>query len=157
MSAGPGIQLRAYAGLVTGADDTEEILDLLRARGGRVTAPRRVIIEAIVEADDHHLTADALAEVVHRAHPEINRSTVYRTLDTLTELEVVDHVHLGHGPAVYHLAEDAHHHLVCDRCGAIIELPADAFDDLRTRFQREHGFVIDAHHFAFGGLCENCA
>ncbi len=62
----------------------------------------------------------------------MHESTVYRFLDELERLGVVDHVHLGHGPAVYHLASDAHHHLVCDRCGAVEEVPEALFADLRA-------------------------
>jgi Fe2+ or Zn2+ uptake regulation protein len=138
------------------ADDRlEEILGRLRERGGRVTMPRRAIITALLEADDH-VTADALVDAVRTAQPEIHLSTVYRTVETLTELGVINHVHLGHGPAVYHLTDDAHHHLVCDDCGAIIELPKDVFDALGRRVERDYGFRLDAHHFALGGRCRNC-
>jgi Fur family transcriptional regulator, ferric uptake regulator len=139
------------------ADDRlEEILGRLRERGGRVTMPRRAIITALLEADDH-VTADALVDAVRTAQPEIHLSTVYRTVETLTELGVINHVHLGHGPAVYHLTDDAHHHLVCDDCGAIIELPKDVFDALGRRVERDYGFRLDAHHFALGGHCRSCA
>jgi Fe2+ or Zn2+ uptake regulation protein len=137
-------------------DRLEDILGRLRERGGRVTMPRRAIITALLQADDH-VTADALVDAVRTAQPEIHLSTVYRTLETLTELGVINHVHLGHGAAVYHLADDSHHHLVCDECGAIIELPANAFDPLVRRVERDYGFRLDAHHFALGGHCRNCA
>ena len=136
-------------------DRLEDILGRLRERGGRVTMPRRAIITALLQADDH-VTADALVDAVRTAQPEIHLSTVYRTLETLTELGVINHVHLGHGAAVYHLADDSHHHLVCDECGAIIELPANAFDPLVRRVERDYGFRLDAHHFALGGHCRSC-
>jgi Fur family ferric uptake transcriptional regulator len=136
-------------------DRLEEILGRLRERGGKVTKPRRAIISALLEANDH-VTAEALVDAVGRANPDIHISTVYRTLETLTELGVINHVHLGHGPAVYHLAGDVHHHLVCDSCGAIIELPGDVFDALGRRVERDYGFRLDAHHFALGGRCRNC-
>jgi Fur family transcriptional regulator, ferric uptake regulator len=133
----------------------DQILSRLREQGGRVTTPRRAIIAALL-AGDHHVTAEALAEAVQRAEPEIHRATVYRTLDTLTELGVINHVHLGHGAAVYHLADNAHHHLVCDACGAVVELPADVFDALGRRIEHDYGFRLNAHHFALGGLCARC-
>ncbi|MFP5328345.1 MAG: Fur family transcriptional regulator, partial [Acidimicrobiia bacterium] len=96
------------------ADRSEAIAAVLRAKGGRMTSSRRVIIDVLLSGDAH-LTADAIAEAVQRRHPDIHRSTVYRTLDTLTELGVVTHVHLGHGPSVFHLADEDHHHLVCSK------------------------------------------
>ena len=134
----------------------DQVLGRLRERGGRVTAPRQAIIAALLDADGH-VTAETLAEVVQDGHPEIHRATIYRTLDTLTDLEVVNHVHLGHGPAVYHLVDDAHHHLVCDDCGAIVEVPPNTFDALGRRLERDYGFRLDAHHFALGGHCRDCA
>lgn len=136
-------------------DRLEEILDRLRGRGGRVTRPRRAIISALLVADGH-VTAESLADAVQRADPDIHLSTIYRTLERLTELDVVNHVHLGHGPAVYHLADDSHHHVVCDRCGSVVELPADVFEALGRRIERDHGFRLNAHHFALGGSCRRC-
>jgi Fe2+ or Zn2+ uptake regulation protein len=134
----------------------EGILGRLRERGGKVTRPRRAIITALLETDQH-VTAEVLVDAVRRDNPAIHLSTVYRTLDALTEMGVINHVHLGHGPAVYHLADDVHHHLVCDGCGAIIQLPANTFDALGRRVERDYGFRLDAHHFALGGRCRNCA
>ena len=101
-------------------DRSDRIFSQLRARGGRITAARRALVTALLEADAH-VTADDLATLVQAAHPEVHRSTIYRTLDALEQLGIVDHVHLGHGRAVYHLADDPHNHLVCEVCGAVVE------------------------------------
>jgi Fe2+ or Zn2+ uptake regulation protein len=103
-------------------DDAEPILALLRARGGRVTTSRRAILESFLGVGGH-VTAEALTTRVQIGQPDVHESTVYRFLDELERLGVVDHVHLGHGPAVYHLASDAHHHLVCEGCGKVVEVP----------------------------------
>jgi Fur family ferric uptake transcriptional regulator len=141
---------------VAGDARLEHILTLVRERGGRVTTPRRAIVTALVEADDHHVTADDIADAVQRAHPDVHRSTVYRTLDTLTEMGVIDHVHLGHGPAVYHFTDDAHHHLVCQGCGRVIELPLSVLQPLQDRVARDYDFHLDATHFALAGHCTDC-
>ncbi|MDQ1438588.1 MAG: Fur family transcriptional regulator, ferric uptake regulator [Acidimicrobiaceae bacterium] len=139
------------------ADDRlERILELLRTQGGRLTTSRRAIVAALLESG-LHVTAEDLAEHVQAAHPDIHRSTIYRTLDTLAGLGVVDHVHLGHGPAVYHLTDQPHHHLVCDACGAVVELPARALSALRRRVERDYGFQLDPGHFALAGRCAACA
>jgi Fe2+ or Zn2+ uptake regulation protein len=132
------------------------VLDALRASGVRITAPRRAVVTALVEADDH-LGADELAARVAAAEPEVHLSTVYRTLDALERIGVVTHVHLGHGRAVYHLTDRLHHHAVCEDCGAVVELPDDVLDDVRDRLRRDTGFEIDPHHFALVGRCSGCA
>lgn len=133
----------------------ETILALVRERGGRVTTPRRAIVQALVDANDH-VTADDIAAAVQRAHPDVHQSTVYRTLDTLTELGVIDHVHLGHGPAVYHFTGEAHHHLVCQDCGRVVQLPLSVLRPLQTRIARDYDFDLDATHFALAGHCGSC-
>ncbi len=137
-------------------EQAEPILGMLRAQGGRVTTCRRAILEAFLGLDGH-VTAEALTARVQVAQPDVHESTVYRFLDELERLGVVDHVHLGHGPAVYHLATDTHHHLVCDGCGTVVEVPEELFADLRGRLQAELGFSLQPRHFAATGRCSACS
>ena len=134
----------------------DRIFRALRAAGGRITPARRALVTALLDSSGH-VTADDLAAVVQRSHPDVHQSTIYRTLAALEELGVVDHVHLGHGRAVYHLADDPHQHLVCEVCGHVIEVPDDAFADLAVRLQREHSFTLRPNHFAVLGRCAACA
>lgn len=131
------------------------IITALRQAGVRVTEPRRAVAEALVAAPGH-VTAEDLATTVEAAHPGVNRSTVYRTLDALERLGIVTHVHLGHGRAVYHLADDVHPHLVCDDCGAVIEVANVVFADLAHHLDTTFGFAIRPHHFAVLGQCRRC-
>ena len=144
----------AYAARVDVAR-LERILASLRSDGGRVTTARRALVAALVEADAH-VTADDLAAVVQAAHPEVHLSTVYRTLDALEQRGVVDHVHLGHGRAVYHLADEPHQHLVCESCGAVVEVPDSLFDELSSTLRQGYGFSIRPKHFAVLGRCASC-
>ena len=137
-------------------DEAEPILAMLRAQGGRVTSCRRTILETFLGIGGH-VTAEVLTARVQASQPDVHESTVYRFLDELERLGVVDHVHLGHGPAVYHLASDAHHHLVCDRCGAVVEVPEEVFSGLRGRLQSEFGFSLRPRHFAVTGSCQACS
>lgn len=137
-------------------EQAEPILGLLRAQGGRVTTGRRTILEAFLGIGGH-VTAEVLTARVQASQPDVHESTVYRFLDELERLGVVDHVHLGHGPAVYHLASDAHHHLVCDSCGAVVEVPEAVFTDLRGRLHDDYGFSLRPRHFAVTGVCGACA
>ena len=137
-------------------EQAEPILAQLRAQGGRVTTCRRAILETFLGIGGH-VTAEMLTAKVQLNQPDVHESTVYRFLDELERLGVVDHVHLGHGPAVYHLATDVHHHLVCDRCGAVVEVPEEVFAGLRTRLESDFGFSLQPRHFAVTGRCTACA
>lgn len=130
-------------------------MDLVRAAGGRVTDTRRAVIAAVVAAD-HHVSAEDVADAVRAVLPSVHRSTIYRTLDALEKLGVVDHVHLGHGRAIYHLADETHQHLVCETCGAVVEVPESLLDGLRERVRRDYAFALTSHHFALFGRCAAC-
>lgn len=133
----------------------DEILRRLRSAGGRLTEPRRAVIEALISGGDHP-TADDLAAQVALHHPTVAKSTVYRTLDALSELGIVDHVHLGHGRAVYHLTNDTDLHLLCERCGAVAHIEADVLTESRRAIVDRTGFVLEPGHFALPGTCGNC-
>ena len=137
------------------SDGVDDLLDALRAAGGRVTAPRRAVIEALVDTSDHR-TAEELTAIVRGKHPDVAESTVYRTLEELERLELVVHVHLGHGPASYHLARTPHAHLVCATCDKVVEIPIARFARLTRQLEADHGFVPDYAHFAIVGRCQSC-
>jgi Fe2+ or Zn2+ uptake regulation protein len=145
----------AAAFTLAGVSDVQQIMDRLAQAGGRRTASRQAIVEVIVEAGSH-LTADEIAQHVHARFPSVNLSTVYRTLDALTELGIVDHVHFGHGRAVYHRTDEAHQHLVCEECGAVEELPVARLRAFLEMLDRDFGFEVDRRHFAIVGRCGRC-
>lgn len=134
----------------------DDVLDLLRAQGSRVTSSRRALLEELFAADGH-LTAEELAEAVQTRLPDVNISTIYRNLDELQRLGVIIHSHLGHGPATYQLASLAHAHFICEECGATLEGPDELFRGLARSVKTKLGFSIDPHHFAILGRCARCA
>ena len=109
----------------------DQAISAIRVSGRRVSVDRRAVIEAPDRSSDH-LTAEELAEAVWAQYPDINLATIYRTLELLERLEIAFHVHLGHGPSRWHLADDVHHHLVCELCGKVVEIPDSTFDPLRS-------------------------
>ena len=136
----------------------DDVLAGIRAAGGRATPARRAIVEVLVGGSRHqHLTADEVARQVQGVLPDVALSTVYRSMEALEELGFVEHLHLGHGPAVYHLADEQHLHLVCESCGAVTELPESTLDAIGEEIRNRHGFRIEPRHFALSGSCEGCA
>lgn len=151
----PGGRATAGRNLAAMADRVEAILADLRGRGERITPARRAVIETLVDAEGH-LTATELVERVHDTAPSAHLATIYRTMDVLERLGVVEHTHLGHGRAIYHLADDMHAHLVCERCGAVIQASPKLLAGVERRVREDHGFVLRAHHFALVGRCQEC-
>jgi Fur family ferric uptake transcriptional regulator len=139
--------------------EPETLIDALRAQGLRITRARRAVCTVIAQHHSEHLTAARiLDEVRARENAGADQSTVYRTLDALEVAGLLVHSHLGHGPAVYHLAsEAAHQHVVCRRCGATASVPTEGIAEWLDELERATGFTVDPTHFAVTGLCPDCA
>lgn len=123
----------------------------LRERGLRMTAQREQVLAAVRELN--HATPEQINEAV----PEVDLTTVYRTLELLEELGIVRHAHLDHGAPAYRPAEDEHVHVVCHTCKSVIDAPADLVTALEQRLVDERGFVLDRSHFTVFGQCKDCA
>lgn len=133
----------------------DEILFAIRSAGKRVTAAKRTVGEVLLDAGGD-LTAEDVTRRVQTRRPEVSPSTVYRILEEFESLHLVVHAHLGQSAAVYHLAGAVHGHLVCEECGATLEVPARAFDALGHALERGYGFHLDRHHVAISGTCAHC-
>jgi len=143
----------------TSGAGAEELVAGLRSEHLRVTAARRAICAVLAEAHQEHLTAVAIHErAVARAGISIDPSTVYRTIEVLQRLGLLHHVHLGLGPGIVHLADDAdHHHLVCERCGRTEDLPPGDVRAALTDLAERYGFAPDSLHVSVIGVCAACA
>jgi Fur family transcriptional regulator, ferric uptake regulator len=133
-----------------------ELRTVLRQRGLRMTPQRQLILEAI-SSSSGHMSAEGLYQRVAEKFPDVNISTVYRTLEVLEELGILRHTHFHEGVAQYHLAsEGEHQHLLCRGCGADIELELEVLRPLGAELLRRYGFEADLAHTAIVGLCEAC-
>ena len=131
------------------------LVDALRGEGMRITRARREVCAVLAADPDGHLDAAAVAS---RVRVPVNTSTIYRTLEVLKGLGLVDQVHMGHGAGAYHLASvAAHHHLVCNECGVTIDVPTEPVAEAVCAIAERHGFSPDAAHFAIFGRCHTCS
>jgi Fur family ferric uptake transcriptional regulator len=134
----------------------EEIVDRLREQGLRATTPRRIIVEALLD-HPQHVTAEGLAALVHDRAPLVNVATVYRTLESLQAIGVIDRVPVDQGPAQWHVVDDSpHQHLVCKDCGEVTEVSSKEFERLVRALDAAYGFKADGHA-AIPGQCAACA
>jgi Fur family ferric uptake transcriptional regulator len=134
-----------------------ELKVALRQRGLRMTPQRQLILDAVASMHGH-FSADQVHQDVVRVFPDVNISTVYRTLEVLEDLGVVRHTHFHDGVAQYERTDAArHHHMVCSRCGADVELQLEVLQPLADELKRRYGFEADLAHSAITGLCRQCA
>ena len=135
---------------------TEQLTDLFRERGLRVT-PQRQMIFGLLQANDSHPTVESLYERAQAEMPTMSLKTVYQTVHDLEALGEVDVLDLGTGSLrVDPNVEDEHHHLVCSSCGRVRDLPVE-FDGLRVPKSLRRDFTVDAVQVIFRGHCDDCA
>jgi Fur family ferric uptake transcriptional regulator len=115
-----------------------------------------MILSAIDNSDDHISAEEIYAQVVAK-YANVNISTVYRTLELLKRLGLVTETDMGEGRVRYHpVGKGHHHHLVCQECGAIIDLDESVLSSVKDVLLREYGFIADLKHLAIFGRCVNC-
>jgi Fur family ferric uptake transcriptional regulator len=118
----------------------------IRGRGYKAT-PQRLAVLGALAAEQHQ----SLEEIRARC-PEVGLVTIYRTLDLLSEIGAVRRLDLGDGPR-YELAEDHHHHLICESCGGVSEFERCPLD---LRRLRGVDFEISSHTLEIYGRCADC-
>ena len=131
-----------------------ELTDLFRARGLKVT-PQRQCIFRLLHGNAAHPTAEAVYAAARAEMPTISLKTVYQTLNDLAEMGELHVLDLGTGSGRFDPNVDAHHHLVCDRCGKVRDLYVD-FPDVRVPRSKAHGFRIRDTEVVFRGVCDEC-
>jgi Fe2+ or Zn2+ uptake regulation protein len=131
-------------------------MEQLRRAGMRATAQRVSVLAALIQHGGHTSAEEALA-LSQADLPELNRSTVYRTLERLRDHRLVSETDLGDGVRQFEVVDSVpHHHLVCTGCNAMIDLDDAAVDALRCEIERAHGFRADIDHLAVFGRCAHC-
>ncbi len=135
------------------------LLEELSSTGIRLTKQRRLLIETLQEAKKH-IDAATLLKLARKRDPGINRATVYRTLDLLKSLRLIDELDLMHLEGEKHFYEartsSDHLHLACFKCGAITEYMSPTFKQLKEEIARENEFEVGVIRLEVGGLCKAC-
>lgn len=136
-----------------------------REKVPRMTAPREAIL-GLLSRSSGHLSAKEIHAALYVARPDLGLTTVYRTLELLSRLGLVRKVDTGDGQGRYELKTESgaghHHHLICTRCGRIIDYrdfvreEQDLVRKTAEALAKKHNFLIHDHNIEFLGLCERC-
>ncbi|NMA86738.1 MAG: transcriptional repressor [Tissierellia bacterium] len=138
--------------------DMEEVKELLKKEGYKLTTQRRAILDVIVENQENHLSPEEIYNIVKINYPEIGIATVYRTLQLLESLNIIYKLNFDDGFNRYELNVNSenHHHLICLKCGEIMEVKLDLLEKLENEIEKENGFKIVDHNVKFFGYCADC-
>lgn len=134
----------------------EDWLTQLQAEGGRVTAPRKAVVEILAQSE-RAMDPGEIYERARERHPAMGLVTVYRTLEKLEALRLIERIHQPGGCHAYVRAAQGHEHvLLCERCGHALRFVGDDLEELIASVQRRTGFIIREHWLQLFGLCPAC-
>ena len=146
-----------------GMVSTDEFKELLKSKGLKITSQRLIMLETLGRHPGEHLTAEEIYNLVKTEHPEIGLATVYRTIQVLMELHLIDRVNFDDGVERYELAHAKdgagahhHHHLICRGCGKVLEFEEDMLEGLELKIAEKTGFKVTDHEVKLYGYCKEC-
>ncbi|WP_019424466.1 ferric iron uptake transcriptional regulator [Paenibacillus sp. OSY-SE] len=138
----------------------DKINQQLISKHYKLTSQREAIVRVLLENESDHLSAEEVFMLVKDKYPEIGLATVYRTLDLLSELHIVEKMNFGDGVVRFDLRGDGHehmhHHMICSECGVVEEIQDDWLLELEERIEREFGFKVTDHRLDFLGRYHIC-
>lgn len=138
----------------------DRIKEQLYSASYKLTPQREVTVRVLLENEEDHLSAEDVYLLVKEKYPEIGLATVYRTLELLSELKIVDKINFGDGVSRYDLRKEGathfHHHLVCIECGSVDEIQDDLLENVEKIVERDWNFKIKDHRLTFHGICHRC-
>lgn len=144
-------------------DNQEQFKDLLKQNGLKVTNQRVAILEVLNSRPGKHLTAEEIYDYVKKKYPDIGIATVYRTIQVLSELGLIDKLNLDDGYVRYEICKKGkeneghhHHHLICLDCQNISAFQDDLLETLEARIKETMGFEVVDHEVKLYGRCKKC-
>jgi Fur family ferric uptake transcriptional regulator len=146
----------AHSGPAVVVDDVEGAATIMRSRGLRVSTARRVVLEVLFAAREP-VRAERIAGGLDGRFPTSELGSVYRNLEMLERVGLVRHLHLGHGPGLYALADDRpREYLLCEECGAVRTVVPAQLDRVRRSIRERFGYTARISNFPIVGSCATC-
>jgi len=129
----------------------------IKQAGLKVTLPRVKILNVLERSGQRHLSAEDVYKVLLSADQEIGLATVYRVLTQFEGAGLVCRHHFEGGQSVFELNRGGHHdHLVCAKCGTVVEFVEEVIEECQRAIAKRHGFSIEDHSLVIYGLCPKC-
>ncbi|MCH3958460.1 MAG: transcriptional repressor [Selenomonas sp.] len=133
----------------------------LQSRQHKMTPQRQTVLQVFLDHPGEHLSAEDVHGILRQGQSEIGLATVYRSLELLSELGILQKVEFGDGCSRYEVnttdpSEHHHHHLICTKCGKVTEFEDDLLENLETDIHDKLGFRVENHQVKFYGVCKEC-
>jgi len=134
------------------AEQNEE----LKRAGLKITLPRIKILGILQQPSNQHISAEDVYKILLEQREEIGLATVYRVLNQFDDAGIVTRHHFEGGKSVFELAHKAHHdHLVCLKCGKVVEFEDDVIEQRQLNIAERHKIKLTNHSLYLYGECED--
>jgi len=129
----------------------------LRKRGNRITNAREVVCNILETSGHRHFTVEELHRIAQKKDKSIDLATVYRTLELLEDINLIEHSHQAHGSGLY-FVKDVHSniHIVCESCGKIDDIDEHTSNEIKKLVSNNSNFRELTNHFVYSGYCKKC-
>lgn len=137
--------------------------EILKEKGLKVTNQRVLVLETVASHPGEHLTAEEIFDLVRIQYPDIGLATIYRTVQVLVDLDILDKVSFDDGISRYELGiggncdkKHHHHHAICTKCGKVFSFKEDLLDTLEQTLMEVMDFTVTDHEVKLYGCCSEC-
>lgn len=139
----------------------DDLKTRLQERQYKLTPQRQIVLQVFIEHPDEHLSAEDVHSILRQGESEIGLATVYRSLELLSDIEILQKIDFGDGRSRYELNDNdikrhQHHHLICMKCGVVKEFADDLLEPLENDIAKKSNFKIMDHQVKFYGYCQEC-
>ena len=138
----------------------EKLKERIKDKKYKLTTQRQTILQAFIDAEENHLSAEDVYGLVKQVAPEIGLATIYRTLDLFTELDLLKRLDFGDGRNRYEMNDEEfahfHHHLICVKCNEVSEFEDDMLETLESIIAKKLNFHTIDHQLKLYGYCRKC-
>ncbi len=141
---------------------SDHLIKILEDKGYKCTTQRILVYDILAENKDKHLSTEEIYELIKHKNPKMGIATIYRTLQLFEETGLVYKHNFDDGCSRYEILSPnsneihQHHHLVCKKCGEIIEVKEDLMNSLEEIIEKQYNFEILNHVVKFTGICSQC-
>ena len=139
----------------------DDLKQRLQAHQHKMTPQRQTVLQVFLDHSGAHLSAEDVHDILRQNKSEIGLATVYRSLELLSDLGILQKMEFGDGCSRYEVnttdpLEHHHHHLICTKCGKVTEFEDDLLENLEADIHTKMGFKVENHQVKFYGICKEC-
>lgn len=134
----------------------KEALDTLKETGVRITPQRHAILEYLINSKSHP-TADDIYKALEGKFPNMSVATVYNNLRVFREVGLVKELTYGDASSRFDFVTSDHYHVICERCGKIVDFLYPGLDEVEQLASHVTGFKVGHHRMEIYGICPDCA